>query len=85
VSINFASETLPLDRFVEPARMTILQRNARWAAAANGAPIGPTSQPAVGTSPANAAPTAPATTSPTPISPAATTPTVTPAPAVGGG
>jgi hypothetical protein len=30
VEINFASETVPLDRFVDSARMTLLQRNARW-------------------------------------------------------
>lgn len=29
VRINFASETLPLERFVDPARVTLLQRNAR--------------------------------------------------------
>lgn len=29
VKINFASETLPLDRFVDQARMTLLQRHAR--------------------------------------------------------
>jgi hypothetical protein len=30
VQINFVSETLPLDRFVDQAGMTLLQRNARW-------------------------------------------------------
>lgn len=29
VKLTFASETLPLDRFVDSARMTLLQRNAR--------------------------------------------------------
>lgn len=38
VEINFASETLPLERFVDSARMTLLQRNARWDAAAGAAP-----------------------------------------------
>jgi len=30
VRINFASETLPLERFANAAQMTLLQRNARW-------------------------------------------------------
>jgi len=30
VKINFVSETLPLDRFVDQARMALLQSNARW-------------------------------------------------------
>jgi hypothetical protein len=88
VSINFASETLPLDRFVEPARMTMLQRNARWAAA-DAPATRSAAQPALA-APTNAAPVAqpPSTsapTSPAPIIPAATAPTVAPAPAVGGG
>jgi hypothetical protein len=85
VSINFASEALPLDRFVEPARMSMLQRNARWAAG-NGAAIAPTPQPALGNAPNAAAPiaaTAPATTSPVPVTPATTGPPA--APAVGRG
>jgi hypothetical protein len=32
VQINFESETLPLDRFLDAAQLTLLQRNARWAA-----------------------------------------------------
>jgi len=34
VKINFASETLPLDRFVDDARRTLLERNARSTAPA---------------------------------------------------
>ena len=45
VKINFVSETLPLDRFADSARVTLLQRNARWSPA----------QPATGNG--NAAPT----------------------------
>jgi hypothetical protein len=84
VAINFASETLPLDRFVEPARMTLLQRNARWAA--NGAAVEPAAHPTLGsiTTPSPAAPTTPTTVTPpaaapAPTTPAATVPAVTPA------
>jgi hypothetical protein len=79
VAINFASETLPLDRFVEPARMTILQRNARWAA--NGTAMGTATQPALGTAPLSPPPVAPAPTTPAPVAPAPTGPAPTsPAP-----
>lgn len=32
VRINFVSETLPLDRFVDQAGVTLMQQNARWTA-----------------------------------------------------
>jgi hypothetical protein len=38
VRINFVSETLPLDRFVDPARLALLQGNARVPSAVTGAP-----------------------------------------------
>jgi hypothetical protein len=51
VKINFVSETLPLDRFADSARVTLLQRNARWSP----------SQPATGNGSAASAPVAPPT------------------------
>ena len=51
VKINFASETVPLDRFVDSARMVLLQRHARLT------PQSQTDTPA--TTVASAAPTAP--------------------------
>jgi hypothetical protein len=64
VKINFASETVPLDRFVDDARRTILERHARAGAAAP-APSAQTPQqaapvtaPAVGATPVPAAPAA---------------------------
>lgn len=51
VRINFASETLPLDRFADAAQVLLLQRNARTPAA----PATPPPQPAL---PAPAAPPA---------------------------
>jgi len=55
VQINFASETVPLERFAEPARLALLQRNSRTAAA----PVVP-----AGTSAPPAAPLPPAATVP---------------------
>jgi hypothetical protein len=66
VEINFASETLPLDRFVDSARLALLERNARRGLAA----------PA--TAPAAALPAAPA---PTPPAAPAAAPPAAPAPA----
>jgi hypothetical protein len=60
VRINFASETLPLERFADSARLALLQRNARAVAA----------QPAV---PA-ATPPAPAAATPAPPAPATPVP-----------
>jgi hypothetical protein len=85
VKINFASETIPLDRFVDDARRTLLERAARPAQVArNGTP-------AAISAPAPAAPALPSgapgiAAAPSPAaSPAAASPTVTaaPAPAVG--
>jgi len=61
VKINFVSETLPLDRFVDQARMTLLQRNAR------------ASTKASGSKPGSVEPQIPATT-PTPAPVPSTTP-----------
>jgi hypothetical protein len=61
VKINFASETVPLDRFIDEARRNVLERHARPPARQ----AAPQATPAVPTSPAlpiaPAAPTAPAT------------------------
>lgn len=73
VRINFVSETLPLERFADAARLQLLQRNARTASEA-GAPASPV---------ATAAPAAPVATPPAPTipAPAAVPATGTPAPA----
>ena len=56
VKINFASETVPLDRFVDEARRTLLERHARPSAAAPrpaaAAPATPESAPAAAPAPA---------------------------------
>jgi hypothetical protein len=44
VKINFASETLPLDRFVDAAQLALLQRNAR--PGTNTTPVLPSTAPA---------------------------------------
>jgi len=73
VKINFASETLPLDRFTDEAKRTLLERRARPAQAA--------SQPARPAAPEAVLPPAPVTATPpaqvapaTPAIPPATTP-----------
>ncbi len=75
VKLNFASETLPLDRFVDTARLTLLQQNARIPAlplANRAATTTPTTTPEatpVPPAPANSATPAPApapTTTPPP-------------------
>jgi hypothetical protein len=54
VKINFVSETLPLDRFVDAAQMTLLQRNAR----SSSPPALPaTATPAITATPAPVIPT----------------------------
>ncbi|HXB71035.1 MAG TPA: hypothetical protein VNY05_22560 [Candidatus Acidoferrales bacterium] len=76
VRINFVSETLPLDRFADSAKMAVLQKNGRSASSAPPAPpAAPSAQPAL---PAPAAPPAvlpaagqPAATAPTASGPAA--------------
>lgn len=76
VKINFASETLPLERFADEARRTLLERRAK--PSAPGAPRAATSAPAV-PAPAVAVPAQPA---PGPATPAPATPApATPAPA----
>lgn len=62
VKINFVSETLPLDRFVDAAQMTLLQCNARSS-----------SPPAL---PATSTPAIPAT--PPPVTPSSPLPAATP-------
>lgn len=83
VKINFASETIPLDRFVDDARRTLLERAARPAPiGANGAsPALPAPSPAI-PAPAAATPTAPpavAAPAPPPAPVAAPTPAAAPA------
>ncbi|HJQ33695.1 MAG TPA: hypothetical protein VJ866_16045, partial [Pyrinomonadaceae bacterium] len=66
VRINFVSETLPLDKFVDQARVTLLQQNARWSAppqlpaGGNGHPAAPGADSAGGGTAAPPAPTPPA-------------------------
>jgi hypothetical protein len=59
VKINFVSETLPLDRFVDQAHITLLERNSR-------------TRPAQSAPAAAAAPPVPPTPSPSPPAPAPT-------------
>ena len=86
VKINFVSETLPLDRFVDSAKMTLLQRNSRTNGAASaGVGAGAGRAPAIGPGPALAmppdlAPPAVATSPPAAPPPAALAPAVPPAP-----
>ena len=60
VEINFVSETLPLDRFADSARTSLLQRNARWtgpaAPATAIAPVLPQPAPAVTPAPVQTPP-----------------------------
>jgi hypothetical protein len=78
VKINFASETIPLDRFVDDARRTLLERAARPA------PIAATAAPAA-SAPTAAAPSAttPPVASPPAAAPATVLPTAAPPPAAG--
>ncbi len=73
VRINFASETLPLERFADSARVALLQRNARW--------TNPAAQPAT---PAIAPPAAVPALPPPASAPPAPAP-VAAGPAAGGG
>lgn len=64
VKINFASETLPLDKFADQAKRTLLERHARpltQAAGATSSPAAPTA-----TIPAPALPAPPAASAPAP-------------------
>lgn len=74
VRINFASETLPLDRFVDDAQRALLERHSRKTAPmAAAAPAAPAPTPAPASTPAPAVPATPIAT------PAAAPPTtVTP-------
>jgi hypothetical protein len=69
VAINFSSETVPLDRFVDAAKMSFVQRNAR---ARQTAPVTAPAPPAQA-APAPTPP-APALTPPAPAAPAAAAP-----------
>lgn len=69
VKINFASETLPLDRFVDEAQRTLLERHSRQAPVRRAAAPAPAAPPAA----------APAI-APPPATPVAATPPVTGAP-----
>jgi hypothetical protein len=42
VRLNFVSDTLPLERFADSARLALLQRNARWSATKQAAEQSPT-------------------------------------------
>jgi hypothetical protein len=66
VKINFASETLPLEKFADDARRTLLERHAR--------PLKQAATPAPAAQPAPATAAAPATTMPMAPTPAAPTP-----------
>ncbi|MHB8789220.1 MAG: hypothetical protein ACYDBT_05005 [Desulfobulbaceae bacterium] len=77
VKINFASETVPLERFVDEAKRTLLERHARSARAVmrQVPPVPPAAAqpPAPSTPPASAAPPAPAAESqPSPPPPGGT-------------
>jgi hypothetical protein len=79
VKINFASETVPLDRFIDEARRNVLERHARPSARTEpGRPAAP--EPPAPAMPAPAAPSPPAAATPAVPSPPASTP---PAPAGG--
>jgi hypothetical protein len=72
VQINFVSETLPLERFVDTAKMTLLQRNTRAMAPTATAPTAAAPAPSVPAAPPTAPP--PLATPPTPVAPAAPAP-----------
>jgi hypothetical protein len=76
VKINFASETVPLDRFVDEAKRTLLERHARSSSAAPARPAlaaPPATTPAA-TAPIATLPTVPTTPSPetAPLAPSTT-------------
>ena len=83
VQINFASETLPLDRFVEQAQLTLLQRNARVAPAEESPPPAtPTTLPPASTAePSSRQPTP--VRAPDPTAPNSTAPEPGPPPPIG--
>jgi len=68
VEINFVSETLPLDRFADAAKMSLVQRNSRARQTAPPAPPAPTTPPPVApAAPALAPAIAPAPAAPAPV------------------
>lgn len=71
VKINFASETLPLDQFVDAAQLALLQRNARTASPPGGT-SGGEAQSSTGTNGSASALTPPA--APPPTTPPASAP-----------
>jgi hypothetical protein len=77
VKINFVSETLPLDRFADSAKLTLLQRNSRTSGPAPATGSGasaPAASPAPGAGPGGATPLPIMTPSPTVAQPAAAPP-----------
>jgi hypothetical protein len=66
VKINFVSETLPLERFVDQARMTLLQRNARYAPPVAPIAAPPALLPAPSATPLPVGPAAPVASNPVP-------------------
>ena len=74
VKINFASETVPLDRFVDEARRTVLERHARQ----------PSASPARSAEAPRPAATLPAPGATVPAAPAPAAPLPTPPPATAG-
>jgi len=60
VKINFASETVPLDRFVDDARRTLLERHARQSSTTPSRSAAALPVPATAPAPAAAEPAAPA-------------------------
>jgi hypothetical protein len=84
VKINFVSETLPLERFADAARLRLLQRNARVpeATAAPVAPALPAAPPPV--EPAAPATAAPPATAASPAAAAAPRPAAPAQPTTGG-
>jgi hypothetical protein len=78
VKINFASETVPLDRFVDEARRTLLERHARTPSRSAASPAAPAP-----TAPIAAGPVNPAASQPG--APDASAPTPLPTPPAGGG
>ena len=72
VTINFASETVPLDRFVDEARRTLLERHARQPSASPARSGEPPRPAATLPAPGATVPAAPAPAAPLPAQPPAT-------------
>lgn len=79
VRLNFASETLPLERFADPARLALLTRNARYfsqgrnggsgASSGDGAQSASSTGPPASQAPGSTGATPPPTTPPPPAAP----------------